>query len=310
MRKFLSIMTALIGLSFITVDADARRMSGGKSIGKQREAISPNQAAPRTPAQQPQQANPATPTQKAAPAAAAPQPSGMSRFLGPLAGLAIGAGLASLFFNNGMGGALMGMLLVAALVFGAVLLFRLIKGKGRTAQEPLRYAGASPYGGSVPTGPDAAPARAPVSLGGSAAPHSVAATTAPGAAPLATQWPADFDAEQFLRHARLNFVNLQQAHDRRELTSIRDFLTPELFRDIEAEVKAAGDVPQKTDIVTLNAEVLDVVTENGVYVVSVRFSGLIREEAGADAQPFSEVWHLEKPTSGRSGWLVSGIQQA
>ncbi len=312
MRKFLSIMTALIGLSLVAVDADARRVSGGKNIGKQRESISPNQAAPRAPAQQPQQASPAAPTQKAA----APQPSGMSRFLGPLAGLAIGAGLASLFFNNGMGGALMGILMMAALVFGAVLLFRLFKGRGRTAQEPLRYAGATPYGGSVPAGPVVAPspapapAPAPVSLGGSAAPHSVAATTAPGAAPLANQWPSDFDAEQFLRHARLNFVNLQQAHDRRELTSIRDFMTPELFRDIEAEVKASEDVPQKTDIVTLNAEVLDVVTENAAYVVSVRFSGLIREEAGADAQPFSEVWHLEKPTSGRSGWLVSGIQQA
>jgi predicted lipid-binding transport protein (Tim44 family) len=236
----------------------------------------------------------------------------MSRFLGPLAGLAIGAGLASLFFNNGMGGALMGILLMAALVFGAVLLFRLFKGRGRTTQEPLRYAGATPYGGSVPTGPVAAPAPAPapVSLGGSAAPHSVAATTAHGAAPVANQWPADFDAEQFLRHARLNFVNLQQAHDRRDLTSIRDFMTPELFRDIEAEVKTAGDAPQKTDIVTLNAEVLDVTTENAMYVVSVRFSGLIREEVGADAQPFSEVWHIEKATSGRSGWLVSGIQQA
>jgi predicted lipid-binding transport protein (Tim44 family) len=75
-------------------------------------------------------------------------------------------------------------------------------------------------------------------------------------------------------------------------------------------MRASGDAPQKTEIVTLNAEVADVTTEGDLYVVSVRFSGLIREEAGADAQPFSEIWHLEKPTNGRSGWLVSGIQQA
>jgi len=307
MRKFLSIVIAMVGLSFVAVDADARRMGGGKNIGKQRESISPNQAAPKAPAQAPQQAAPAAPTQKAA---APAQPSGMSRFLGPLAGLAIGAGLASLFFNNGLGGALGGILLLAALAFGAFMLFRLIKSRmsPQPLQRPLQYAGATPsYGGNMGSAPAASPA--PIGLGGGAAPHSVAAATqsAPAAA---TPWPADFDAEQFLRHARLNFVHLQQAHDRRDLSAIGDFLTPELYRDIEAEVKAAGDATQKTDIVTLNAEVLDVTTEQDRHVVSVRFSGLIREEPGAEAQPFSEVWHLEKPTNGRSGWVVSGIQQA
>lgn len=313
MRKLLGAMAALVAFSLAVEDADARRMSGGRSIGKQREAMNPNQAAPKTPAREAQQANqPAPAQQQAAPAAAgaAQKPSGMSRWLGPLAGLALGAGLASLFFNNGLGGALLGILLLAALVFGAVLLFRLIRG-GRSTQAPLRYAGANPYGGQAPApAPTGAPAPAPAAapLAGTPAPHSVAATTQSGAP--ANEWPADFDTEQFVRHARLNFVNLQQAHDRRDLSTIRDFLTPELYREIEAEVRAAGDAPQKTDIVTLNAEVLDVTTENGLYVVSVRFSGLIREAPGAEAQPFSEVWHLEKPTSGRSGWLVSGIQQA
>ena len=127
---------------------------------------------------------------------------------------------------------------------------------------------------------------------------------------LASLGHEPIDAEAFLLHARQNFVSLQAAHDRRDLSAIRDFLTPALYREIEAEVRAAGDAPQKTDIVTLNAEVAEVTTEGPLYVVSVRFSGLIREEPGAEAQPFSELWHLEKPVSGRSGWLVSGIQQA
>jgi predicted lipid-binding transport protein (Tim44 family) len=236
----------------------------------------------------------------------------MSRFLGPLAGLAIGAGLAALFFNNGLGGALAGILMMAALAFLAFMLFRFIRGRmnPQPMQQPLRYAGATPYGGSAGApAPEASPAPAPSALAGGAAPHSVAATTQSGTV-AASPWPAHFDAEQFLRHARLNFVNLQQAHDRRDLSAIRDFLTPELYTDIEAEVKAAGDATQKTDIVTLNAEVLDVTTESAMHIVSVRFSGLIREEPGAEAQPFSEIWHLEKPTNGKSGWLVSGIQQA
>lgn len=303
MAKFLGIFIALIGLSLVAVEADARRMGGGQSIGKQRQAISPGQAAPKAPAQQQQQA---APTQQKA--AAAQQPSGMSRWLGPLAGLAIGAGLASLFLNNGLGGALMGILLVAALVAGAVLLFRLLRGGGnRTVREPLRYAGATPYGNE----PLPAPAATPI--GGSPASHSVAAklgATQPAAASPAAALLANFDSEQFLQHARTNFVNLQAAHDRKDLTAIRDFLTPELCREIEAELRASGEAPQKTEIVTLNAEVLDVASEGELYVVSVRFSGLICEEPGAAAQPFSEVWHLEKPVSGRAGWLVSGIQQA
>jgi predicted lipid-binding transport protein (Tim44 family) len=229
----------------------------------------------------------------------------MSRWLGPLAGLALGAGLAALFFNNGMGGVLLFVLLLAALVAGAMLLFRLFRGGATTRREPLGYAGADPYVRREPT------SSAPVFTGGGSAPapHSVAATTRPGTA-APTQGPLDFDAEQFLQHARKHFIELQAAHDRRDLTAIRDFLTPALYRDIEADVRASGNVPQKTEVVTLNAEVLDVATEADSYVVSVRFSGMIREEVGADPQPFSEVWHLEKPMSGRTGWLVSGIQQA
>lgn len=295
MRKLLTVFIALAGLSLIAVDADARRMGGGSSIGKQR-AVNPNQA------------RQATPAQKAAPAQqqAGQQPAGATRWLGPLAGLAIGAVLASLFFSNGLAGALMAILLILALVAGAVMLVRLFRG-GRTAQPPLRYAGPQPHGGVEPV--LRAPAPAPAMPAAGAAPHSVAVAMGSAAAPAADPI-AGFDAEQFLRHARANFTSLQAAHDRKDLSSIRDFLTPELYREIEADVRASGDALHKTDIVTLNAEVIDVTVEGNLYVVSVRFSGLIREEPGADAQPFSEIWHLEKPTTGRSGWLVSGIQQA
>ncbi|MGZ8196772.1 MAG: TIM44-like domain-containing protein [Burkholderiales bacterium] len=295
MRKLLSLSIALIGLSLIVIDADARRMSGGRSIGKQREAISPNQAVPRTPPQQ-QQATPNAPAkQQAAPTTtpAQPQPSGMSRWLGPLAGLAIGAGLASLFMNNGLGGALLGILLAVALAAGIFFLFRLLT-RGRTAQAPLRYAAAGAPGGRHE--PSSA-GSAVLGGGSSPAPHSVAA---------ATRWP-QFDEQTFVRHARTNFVNLQSAYDRKDMAAIRDFLTPELAADIEKDIQANGG--EKTDVVTLEAEVLDVTAENGLYVVSVRFAGLLREGAG-QPQPFNEIWHLEKPVSGRSGWLVSGIQQA
>ena len=279
MKQILSFIIAFAGLALIAVDAEAaRRLGGGGNLGMQRSAPAPQKAAPSAPAQQ--QAAPATPAQQ-------PQPSGMSKWLGPLAGLALGAGLAALFLNNGMAGLLSGLLviglIVAALVFAARFLLR-----GRVAQQPLQYAGV----------PGAEP---PLSaLPGSAGAHSVAATTG--------RWPADFDASEFTRHARLNFVRLQEAHDRKDLSTMRDFLAPDLYREIEADIRAAGDAPQKTEVLTLEAEVLDVVEEAGSYIVSERFSGLIREADG-QAEPFSEIWHLVKPIRGRSGWLVAGIQQ-
>jgi predicted lipid-binding transport protein (Tim44 family) len=236
----------------------------------------------------------------------------MSRWLGPLAGLAIGAGLASLFMNNGLGGAMMGMLLLAAIVIGAVFLFRMFRGNRGPRQEPLRYAGATPYGQVEPTASPAPSAAPAASYGGGAAPHSIAATTAgaTSAAPAASRWPADFNADEFVRHAKVNFVKVQEAHDRKDVDALRDFMTPELAREIEADIRGMGDAAQKTEVVTLDAQVLDVATENGMYVVSVRFSGLIREAPGAEPQPFSEIWHLEKAVDGRTGWQVAGIQQA
>jgi predicted lipid-binding transport protein (Tim44 family) len=290
MRRILAVMMALIGLSLITVDADAaRRFGGGKSIGKQRESI---QQAPKAPAQQ------ATPN-----AASGPQPSGASRWLGPLAGLALGAGLASLFMNNGLAGGLGAILMLAALVAVGFFVFRALR--GRTAQQPLQYAGAGPQDVT----PRAESAFA--GLGGNAAPHSVAATTAGPAtsAGSARSLPPGFDAEGFVRHAKHNFTRMQAANDQKDLVTMSEFLTPELYREIEADVRAAGDTPQQTEVVSLDAEILDVATELGVYVVSVRFTGLMREAPGAQPEPFNETWHLEKPVSGSSGWLVAGIQQ-
>jgi predicted lipid-binding transport protein (Tim44 family) len=281
MKKLLAILFATLGLSMAVVDAEAAsRMGGGRSIGKQRDMT--QQTQPKAPAQQQQ-----------APAAPQPQPSGMSKWLGPLAGLALGAGLAALFLNNGMAGMLSGLLLIGLLVAAVFFLFRFLR--ARSSPQPVQYAGAGASTGNAPP-----PTQTVYGGGAGAAANSVAATT---------RWPAGFNADEFARQAKLNFVSMQDANDRKDLSTMRELLTPDLYHEIEAEIRAKGDTPQKTEVVTLNAEVLDVATEADLYVVSVRFSGLIRENVGEDPQAFSEVWHLEKPVSGRSGWLVSGIQQ-
>ena len=281
MSKFALAVAAFVALSFTVVDAEARRIGGGRNLGMQRSA--PPQQQQTAPAQQQQQAAPATPTQQ-------PQPSGASKWLGPLAGLALGAGLAALFLNNGMAGLLAGLLvlglIVAALVFAARALMR-----NRPTGQPLQYAGMP--GSEQPSFG---------ALAGGAGANSVAATTG--------RWPADFNEPEFLRHARLNFVKLQDAHDRGDLSALCDFLTPDVYREIEADIRTAGGAAQRTEVVTLEAEVLEVAEEAGSYVVSVRFTGLIRESADGNPEPFNEIWHLVKPLGGRSGWLVAGIQQA
>lgn len=280
------LMTAFT-LGLVTLDAEAKRFGGARSLGKQRESIG-QQAAPRAPAQQQQQAAPATP-----PA----QKPGASRWLGPLAGLALGAGLASLFLNNGLAGVLSGILVLLAIVAGVVFLFRMVRGRAH-GPAPVQYAGG--YAGR--TGPAAVE---PVYRAGGAAPHSVAATTAG-----TSTFPVDFNAAEFVRHAKLNFVRLQAANDAGDLSAIRDLLTPELYREIEADVRSRGGAPQKTEVVTLEAEVLGVATEADQYVVSVRFDGLIRESEQGEPQAFTETWHLEKPVRGGSGWVLAGIQQS
>jgi predicted lipid-binding transport protein (Tim44 family) len=281
-------LITLFTFGLVSFDAEAKRFGGARSIGKQREAIS-QQAAPRAPAQQ--QAAPATPP--------AQQPSGASRWLGPLAGLALGAGLASLFLNNGLAGMMAGLLLMLAIAAGVMFLVRMLR--TRAAQHsPMQYAGATPG--------RTAPAVEPVfRTAGGAAPHSVAATT--GSAQSAGAYPAGFDAAEFVRHAKLNFVRLQSANDAGDLSTISDFLTADLYREIEADVRSRGSAAQKTEVTTLEAQVLEVTTEGEHYIVSVRFDGLIREAPDAQPEPFTEIWHLEKPVRGASGWLLAGIQQ-
>jgi predicted lipid-binding transport protein (Tim44 family) len=276
MKQLLTAMIALIGLTLVAVDADARRFGGGRNLGMQRSAPAA-----------PQKAAPAQQQQQAAQGTAAQQPTGPSKWLGPLAGLALGAGLAALFLNNGIAGLLAGLLVLGLIVAALVFLARAVR--GRLAQQPLQYAGFPGTG------------QPPSSLPGGAGANSLAATTGGR--------PAGFDEAEFVRHAKLNFVRLQEAHDKKDLTVMRDFLSADLYREIEADIRSAWGAEQKTEVLTLNAEIVEITQESGSYIVSVRFSGTVREAADRQPEPIDETWHLEKPVSGRGGWVVAGIQQ-
>ncbi|MFB1029940.1 MAG: Tim44-like domain-containing protein, partial [Thauera sp.] len=119
-----------------------------------------------------------------------------------------------------------------------------------------------------------------------------------------------FDTEGFARQAKLNFIRLQAANDAGNLDDLREFTTPEVFAELCMQLNERKGAEQRTDVVELNAEVIDVAEENDRYVVSVRFSGLLREQADAAPEAFDEIWHLSKPLAGSAGWLIAGIQQS
>ena len=287
MKRFLLLLTiALTCLSLLAANAEARRFGGGGSIGKQRTMTAP--PAPRAPAAAPAPAAP-----NAVPAAPPAAPAG-NKWLGPLAGLAIGAGLGALFAGGGLGGlgGGMGGILMMLLAAGAVMF---LISMFRKPQQPAatQYAGAG-----APYAPQPEPVQQPYAGGGTTAPLAAAASI-----------PADFPVEAFLRSAKTSFIRLQAANDRKDADDIREYTTPEMFAEISMQLRERDNTPQKTDVLTINTELLEVVTENDHSVASVRMSGQLRENNGAP-ENFDEVWHVQKNLrDDKSVLLLSGIQQ-
>ena len=286
MKKFvIALFAAFIGIGMFVQDVEAKRLGGGGSFGMNRGSTAMKQAAP-APSPGTTPGVPAKPA--ATPGAATPQPSGMSRWLGPIAGLAAGLGIAALLSHFGLGEGMANMLMILLLVMVAVFIFRKLFAKSQP-QQPAYAGGAA--GGPTPMRFEPLSATA----GGSSATSTASV-------------PAGFYTDGFLRQAKLNFIRLQAANDSGNLDDLKLFTAPEVFAEIQMQYEERGHAKQETDVQHLDAELLELVTEGERHIASVRFAGQIREDAAA-AQPFAEIWHLTKPVTGNGGWLVAGIQQ-
>lgn len=309
-------LALMMGLA--SIDADAKRLGSGKSTGMQREmpARTTPDAAPGKPAAPAQQAAPATAPNAAAAPAAAPK----RNWMGPLAGLAAGLGLAALMSHLGLGEAFGSFLLMALLAVAAFFLIRMFL---RRRQQQPQPAGMAYSGNAGSTGQVAWPTPAPGSSGNAAAADPVMPAPAAPAAAVAAEpavaavaapakafVPAAFDAEGFARTAKMIFIRLQAANDTADLNDLRAFTTPEMFAELSMDLRdrPAGH-QQTTEVVSIESEVLDVTDEVTQQVVSVRFRGQVREEVGAQPVTVDEVWHLTKPTDGSRSWAIAGIEQ-
>ena len=301
----LAVLLLSLALALAPNLSEAKRLGGGKSTGMQRNT--PAQSTPTSPAQ-PTQAAPATPTPPSP--AAAPQTPKRS-WMGPLAGLAAGLGIGALLSHFGLGGALGGafgsLLLIGLLAIAGVFVVRMLM--QRRSNQP-QAAGAA-FGGGLgspaqvawPPASNAAPATPAAAL---AAPLAVASGTPPSRAFV----PAGFDSEGFARIAKTIFIRMQVANDAGDLDDLRRFTTTEMFATLRMDLHDRAEQPQTTDVVRVDAEVLDVADDGQRQIVSVRFHGQLREEVGAPPTAFDEVWHLVKPNDDSRNWAIAGIEQA
>lgn len=277
MKRFALFVAALaVGLTMAVGNAEAARVGGGKSFGMQRQMAPVSKPAPT-----------AAPAPSAAGAATAAQP--RRSWVGPLAGLAAGLGLAALASHFGFGEELANMLMFALIAFAVMAVVGYFLRKRAGSQQATMAGAGAPYN----------------------APASIYQTNnlSGGSVASASNIPANFDTEGFLRNAKVGFIRLQAAHDAGDLADIREFTSPEMFAEIRMDLDQRHGAPQETDIVSLNAEILDVAEESQRYIVSVRFNGMLREEADAAPVAIDEIWHLTKPVTGQGGWVLAGIQQ-
>jgi predicted lipid-binding transport protein (Tim44 family) len=277
MQRFLSIALALcLGLT-LSLDASAKRMGGGKTFGsapthQTRQADAPAAA-------------PAAATGAAATAGrAAPAASGASRWLGPLAGIAAGGLLASMFMGDGFEGIQFLDILLLGLV--AFVIFRLIASRRQAQGQPAMAGGMQRQ----------MPQQAPV-FGSSAAARPV------------INAPAWFDEQRFIAAGREHFLSLQQHWDAGEMDKIAEFVTPQMLSFLTEERASLGDGFQSTYIDDLDAQLDGIDELADKTVATLTFRGVAKTSRFDQGEPFSESWRMERVNGENQPWLVAGIRQ-
>lgn len=283
------LITLLASMTLFVGDADAKRFGGGKSFGKSYSNMSTKKAPS-------SQATPGS-AAKGSTAGQAGAKSGASRWLGPLAGLAAGGLLAAMLFGDGFEGLqIFDMLLFAGLIFGGFMLFKIMR--ARSTQRP-QAAGGVPFGGDPSSQQQ---------------PHGnmdfQGVQPAMGGGDGVGEAPVWFNGDEFAEGSKTHFIRLQAAWDKGDFRDIRDYTTPEMYAELQQEHKRSGSENNFTEVVMLNTELLGTRREGDQLVVSMQFTGLIREEEGAQATDLSEIWHVVHDWDSEDGdWLIAGIQQ-
>lgn len=270
MRNFLSYMLiALLSFGLVINEASAKRFGGGRSFGVQRSQSS------------------LFSSNKTTNTAALGQKSG-NKWGGMLGGLLVGGLLASLFMGNGLANGLMTWLILGAVLFFIVSFLRRRMNPGMQA-----------------SGSNAFRQNASFSNFNQPFANSSAGNTSYG--DTTSSYPAGFEPERFLRDAKVCFIRLQTAYDQKNIQDLTAFTAPEVFGEIKMQLDERGDAPNKTEVINLNAELLDVSKQFDSTIASVRFTGTIKENDDPSIS-LDEIWHFRQFGNSKE-WVVGGIQQ-
>lgn len=260
--------------------ADAKRLGGGGSFGS-KPSYSGGYSKPVAPSKGNPAMNQAT---------TRPQ-SRFGALGGMFGGLLMGGLIGSMLFGGGFGGP--GLLDLLLLGGGAFLLFKFLRARKATTNPPYAYAG-----------PSVEPARPAGGGGGWGQQFSSQPT------PSGPVMPAGVDEREFLDGAKALYTRLQNSWDRRDLDDIRQFTSPEVLAEITRQA-SQDPTPGRTEILMLEARVLEARTVNGETVISVLFDAMLREDGPmAQAEQIREVWHIRRDENAVSPrWILEGIQQ-
>ena len=298
MKKFFSLFVVALTISLGTahLEAEAKRIGGGKSVGMQRQAIPPTKTPEIAPNPSPANA-----------AAGASTAISKRNWMGPVAGLATGLGLAALASHLGFSEELMNTLMIALMALTALAGFAfLIRKKIVQNSGSVAYVGAGAGDSKDPKGLQISSSQ--LSSGALGSGSSMIGSAIGASKSKSVYIPTDFDTVSFVRNAKVQYIRLQASNDAGNLDDIRAFTTPEMFAEIQMDLRERNESIQETRVLDLNADVLEVSEQAQRYVVSVLFTGRVQEN-GAAPNAICEIWHLTKPTSGETGWILAGIQQ-
>jgi predicted lipid-binding transport protein (Tim44 family) len=273
MRNIFSyLLIALLSFGLLINEASAKRFGGGRSFGVQRSQSS------------------LFSSHKTPGSAAMSQKSGANKWGGMLGGLLVGGLLASLFMGHGLASGLMSWLLIGAALFFIISFFRRRMQPGMQSAQPNAFRQNSFNNFTQPFTNT----------------NSNSGTSSSNNTNF-SEYPAGFIPENFLRDAKVSFIRLQAAYDQKNVQDLTTFTAPEVFGEIKMQLDERGNEPNKTEVINLNAELLDVSKQFDSTIASVRFTGSIKENEEPITQ-LDEIWHFRQFGNNKE-WVVGGIQQ-
>jgi predicted lipid-binding transport protein (Tim44 family) len=311
-----ALMVMVLATFVWTLDAWARAGGGGSSGSRGSRSFS----APMRPGP-----SPSSPSREAMPPSSfqrpAPQRSGwMSGLMGGIGGFLLGGLLGSMLFG-GMGHGLFGgigfmeILLIAGILY---FVFAYLRRRQQSAS-------ASSYGYTPPRESDTGYWQS----GSTSAPS--ATMNEPDASGdlerglgYIRQMDAAFDPRRFSDTAADIFFRVQGAWMARDMTPVRDVLSPEMYEAMQKDcerLRAERRIDRMENIAVRSVDVTEAWQESGRDYVTVRFlasmldytideqTNQVIEGSRSEPVKFEEYWTFVRPV-GPNPWRLSAIQQA